>query len=305
MKIRVLAVLLLLIIGFSGVVKAQSDPVLDRLQVDIWPEYDRSDVLIIYRISLSSETSPPVAMSVRIPRAAGKPHALSMEGVDGLLYNLDYTITVEGEWLNVSFTTLSPEVHLEYYDPRLSRNGNLRSFEYLWPGDYTVNEMVIQIQQPSESENLETLPEAGLDREGEDGLTYYSVVVGSIDAGTPFTIGVTYQKSTDALSQSLQPVQPVDPIMPQTLGWATFLEVLPWALGVFGVLLIVVGGFWYWQSGHKVHNPIPRFLASAGNKEEAELDEKSASYCFECGKREMPGDIYCRSCGSKLHHRAG
>ena len=299
MKIKILIAVLLLGI-ISGAVKAQSDLIFDRLQVDIWPEYDRPDVLVIYRITLSSELPLPIRMAVKIPRAAGKPYAVSMQGVDGLLYNLDYTITVEGEWLNVSFTSLSPEVHLEYYDPRLSRSADLRSFEYLWPGDYSVGEMMIRIQQPVDSENLKILPETGLNERGEDGLTYYSVVVGSVEVGTPVTIRVSYQKDTDNFSQSLQPVRPVEPIMPQTLGWATFIEVLPWALGVFGLLLIVIGGFWYWQSGNKVPGPIPRFFVPAGKKEAAGVDEDFEVYCFKCGKRAMPGDVYCRSCGSIL-----
>ena len=304
MKIRILGVLFLLVILITGSVKAQGDLIFDRLQVDIWPEYDRPDVLVIYRITLSSELSLPVSMSVKIPRVAGKPHVVSMQGVDGLLYNLDYTITVEDEWLNVSFTSLSPEVHLEYYDPRLSRSRDSRSFEFLWPGDYTVSEMVVRIQQPVEAENLEIFPEMGLDREGEDGLTYYSVVVGSVNVGTPVAIQILYQKDQDTLSQRLQPVQPVEPIMPQTLGWATFIEVLPWTLGVFGVLLIVGGGFWYWQSGSKVPNPIPRFFTSSGNKEAIKLTRDVEVYCFECGKRAMPGDVYCRSCGSNLDERS-
>ena len=299
MKIRILAVLLLLVM-ISGAAKAQSDLTVDRLQVDIWPEYDRPDVLIIYRITLSSELSLPVSMAVKIPRTAGKPHVVSMQGVDGLLYNLDYTITVEEEWLNVSFTTLSPEVHLEYYDPRLSLSNGLRSFDYLWPGDYSVSEMVVRIQQPVGSEDLKILPDTSLNQQGQDELTYHSVVVGSVNAGTPITIRISYQKDEDTLSQSLQPVQPVEPIMPQTLGWATFIEVLPWALGVFGLLLIVGGGFWYWQSGNKVPSPIPRFLTQTGKKETTGLDEDFEVYCFECGKRALPGDIYCRSCGSIL-----
>jgi hypothetical protein len=36
-------------------VKSQSDIMIDRMQINIWPEYDRRSILIIYRLSLLSK----------------------------------------------------------------------------------------------------------------------------------------------------------------------------------------------------------------------------------------------------------
>ena len=295
--------ILIALISGTGAVQGQDNLKFDRLQVDIWPEYDRPDVLIIYRIELSPQTTLPVKMIMRIPRAAGKPHSVAMLGVDGLLYNLDYTITVEGEWLDVTFTTLSPEVHIEYYDPRLIRQGDRRIFEYQWPGDYSIEEIIVQMQQPRNASNLNILPDVGMGREGQDGLIYYTIVMGAINEGTPLDVRLSYEKDDDSLSQDLQSVQPEEPIMSQSLGWLTFLEVLPWALGVLGLLLIVGGGFWYWQSGHTVQIPITKLRSSTTQKQPEEKVEKRDVYCFDCGKRAMPGDIYCRSCGAKLNRK--
>ena len=91
-------------------VRAQisNEVVFDKVQVNIWPEYDRAGVLVIYRMTLAAATSLPAQVTVRIPISAEKPYNLAMRDVDGLLYNLDYTLADDGgcylgfrpEWLS-------------------------------------------------------------------------------------------------------------------------------------------------------------------------------------------------------------
>ena len=71
---------------------AQSSIVIDQMMIEIWPEYDREDVLVIYRISLDGSITLPAQISLLIPREAGEPYNIAMQDVDGLLYSLPYTI---------------------------------------------------------------------------------------------------------------------------------------------------------------------------------------------------------------------
>ena len=122
--------LILIIFAQPSIVFGQDTLLINQLQIDIWPEYDRPDVLVIYRIIVSSSNPLPIQMEMRIPLEANKPFNLAGKDINGMLYNLDYTTRMVGEWILVSFTTPSPEIQLEYYDPRLKINGTLRSFEY-------------------------------------------------------------------------------------------------------------------------------------------------------------------------------
>jgi hypothetical protein len=256
-------------------------------------------MLVIYDITLSPEVRLPAELSLRIPAAAGKPHAVAAYQPD--LTNLNYEQQASGEWLRISFTATTPQLRLEYYDPNLIKEQSSRSFEYQWPGDYAVDSMVIRVQQPSGASDLAISPNMSGDRTTFEGLVYYTYNFGSLPEGQPFNISVNYQKTNDELTVSSQPIQPSAPIDEATAGrTTTLMSVLPWILGSLGLLLIVGGGVWYWQSSREKARPMPgRRRRSSGRQDEA-LSEEGHIYCHECGKRAGPSDRFCRTCGTQL-----
>ena len=108
---------------------AQNPIDFDLIQVDIQPEYDRPDVLVTYKINLASDVSLPAELKLHIPVESASPSSLVRRDMDGLLYPLPYTVNPAGQWLEISFTTSSSQVQLEYYDPNLVRNGRQRHFD--------------------------------------------------------------------------------------------------------------------------------------------------------------------------------
>jgi hypothetical protein len=54
-------------------VHAQDKIALSTLQIQIWPEYDKPAVLVIYNLTLSDTTSLPTSVSIPIPIVAGEP----------------------------------------------------------------------------------------------------------------------------------------------------------------------------------------------------------------------------------------
>ena len=131
MRRWVLPLLLILSVFLPLGVRAQTPLTLDSVQVQIWPEYDKPSVLVIYQMTLPATTPLPATVSVRIPTAAGDPNAVAVHQVDGSLINVDKTRQVSGDWATISFTTTGPEIQLEYYDPTLEINGSARHFQYV------------------------------------------------------------------------------------------------------------------------------------------------------------------------------
>jgi hypothetical protein len=285
---------------------AQGNVELDKARVSIWPEYDQPGVLIIYRVSLSSKMTLPAEVSFRIPQAVKKPNAVAMQDVDGSLVTLNYSSKQEGDWTKITFTTPSPDIQIEYYDSRLTKSGSTRNFEYRWPGDYTVNALTVEVQQPVNASNMQITPNLGPGQQQSDGLTYFETNIGALKSGTPFTIKLSYAKSDDALSHSTEPVNPAGAIDQNTPGRLTFQEILPWLIGALGILLIAGGGLWYWQSGREqnsVSAGAKRRHVSSRRELSSEGDSgvsAGAVYCNQCGRRANSGDIFCRTCGTKL-----
>ena len=299
-RVILIAMLSFLILNIPTSVFAQDEIKIGRLQIDIWPEYDHPDVLVIYHIILSSENALPAKMELRIPLEANKPLNLAEKDVDGTLYNLDYTTRIEGDWIWVTFTTPSQEIQLEYYDPRLLKSELTRKFEYRWPGDYPVDDTVIQIQEPINTTRMEISPDLGQGVPGNDGLTYFISSIGSLDQNTPFSIQIEYDKTDDTLSSSQVPVFPSEPIGQQTQGRTSLGEVIPWVLGVLGAVMIVGGGFWYWHTGRDVQKTQKKHHQTRITDDEAKSQPGTTIHCHKCGKRAAEGDLFCRVCGTKL-----
>jgi hypothetical protein len=301
--------ILFCLFGPATAAGAASQVTIARLQVDIWPEFDRPNVLVIYHLTLSPDTSLPATMTLHIPGQTGGPFNLAMKDADGLLYNLDYkTPVMENGLLAITFTTPTPEIQLEYYDPDLKRQGTTRSFEYRWSGDYTVQSFTAVVQQPTTATNMQLQPNMGTASKAADGFNYFTKPVGAVDASSSVFIRLTYDKADDSLSSTSQPVQPVQPVTPKTSGRISFLDALPWALGALGLVIIGAGLMWYWQSNnrrrepgyyrHDRHKPShsPRQAGTAAGS-------RTVVYCHQCGRMANPGDVFCRACGARLRQQ--
>jgi hypothetical protein len=298
--------LMMLVMLLPIEVRAQNPITVSSLQIGIWPEYDKPSVLVIYQMTLSAATNYPATLSIRIPTDAGEPNAVAARLADGSLYTLDKTRQILGEWAIISFTTTTPELQLEYYDPNLTINGVARHFTYVWPGDYTVNQLSVQVQQPFDATQMRISPSLGNGFVGGDNLTYYTQDIGTVAAGQNFQISIDYQKPSDFLSVENLPVEPSASI-PQ--GAATDINLktwLPWVLGILGAGLIVGGIVWFWQSGRQRPAAQPRRRRVKSESNETEAFSGAAEdmvYCSQCGKRALPGDLYCRSCGSPIRRK--
>lgn len=296
MRHGLLKIILTVGLGFmlmaSPVAAQQPAPVIEHLKIHLLPEYDRREMLVVYSLVLSPETSLPAQMTLRIPSQAVRPHALVRQDVDGL-YRLVYNTTLDGPWLLVDFTTPSSEVQLEYYDPNLQREQEWRNFEYRWLGDYEVKSLVVEVLQPLNATRMTFLPDLGAGRQTADGMTYYTAMFGEFKPGSEFTLRAEYQKPDDSLSFKPLRVAAVEPISLDTAGRTTLRKIIPYLLGALGVLLVAGLLLWYWQSGREmVQRRRMRLPRSSAKQEDV--------YCHQCGKRARQGDLYCRTCGSRL-----
>ncbi|MEW5869801.1 MAG: zinc-ribbon domain-containing protein [Chloroflexota bacterium] len=302
---RVVIVLVILAACLPGAVRAQAGVALAAVEIDLWPEFDQPSMLVIYRLTLSPEVRLPVELGVRIPAAAGTPNAVAARQPDGALFNTPYTMQDDGDWTRLVFQATSPDLQIEYYDPTLSVQGETRHFEYRWPGDYAVAAFMVQVQQPVGASQMRFSPSLGVGETGADGMVYYTQQIGTLTQGQVFSISIDYDKTSDELSAGSVPVEASGPIDSGGTSRLTGTALLPWLLGLVGVILIVGGGLWYWQSGRQTAIPEARRAGrgqrkSPGGAGGAQSAPNGPVYCHQCGKRAAAGDRFCRACGTQL-----
>lgn len=303
MRKFVLGLLVGVILLLPQIASAQAPTTLEYLEVDLWPEYDRPEMLVIYRIRLAEDTELPAALRIRIPAAAGEPSAVAEASATGGLVYAEYTYDVVGDWGYVDVSASSTNLQIEYYDPGLVIDGSQRTFGYTWPGDYAVNELNVQVQQPPEARNVSISPSLGSGSTAGDGLVYYQASLGSLASGEGFDLELSYEKDTDTLTVTqLQPSQPQPTqAQPATGETSDLSDILPW-LGVGGgVVLIGFGVYRYWQTANAdaaVSKPKRHRRRKPGTSEAPAAGV--AAYCHQCGTRAQGGDRFCRNCGAQL-----
>jgi len=275
-------------------VEAQGKLHLSSVSVDIWPEYDRPEVLMIYHLTLAPDRSLPATISLRIPSGA-EVNAVAVVDATGNLINAPYDSTIQGAWLTLAITTTSPQVQVEYYTD-LVKDGITRHIVFDWAGDYAVDNLEVNFLRPlGAGSPTISLPSDDTSL-GQNGQTNYRIAVPNLTADTPFILKIDYQRQTDALSIASLPVQAASTPGPDTPGHISMTGILPWVLAGIGLLLIVAGsvGFIAWQ--HAGQPPVADERIPLPLKE----DEEEFIYCHQCGKRAQPGDVFCRTCGTRL-----
>lgn len=287
-----------------------SDLIISHMEIDIWPEYDQPSVLVIFHVSFSSPASLPARVSLRIPASAGEPYSVVMKDLDGMLYDLEYSIIPDGDWNRIEFVTSSQDLQLEFYKPYFNKSNVSRGFFFSWISDYPIQDLSISIQQPRTAMDMVIQPDPGTGvANPDDGLIYYKMDYGSIEKGESLTVSLLYLKTDYELSASTVPVEPVSALPGQRTIWQSIESVLPSILGnrnliitvslllgallLFALLLVVVRG--------PVVKRSPRSKTDQANaKSKVSSKEDKEVYCFQCGRKARPGDVFCRTCGSKL-----
>ncbi len=294
MRKLMLMLTLMFVFSIPNTVQAQGLVHLSLLSLDIWPEYDQPAVLMIYRITLVPGTSLPASLTISIPSDAQINAVAIVDPVKGLV-NAPYDTSIQGLWSELTITSNSQQIQVEYYTP-LVKNGSARQIVFEWPGDYAVDKLEANFLRPFGAENVSISPPPINTGPGQDGLTNYRVQATNLEAGQSFSLTIDYERNTDDLSISSLPVQAVSTPGPETPGHVSMTGFLPWVLAGIGVLLIVAGivGFVVWQRGSQGTVKVKK------NTLQHEESDDGFIYCHQCGKRAQVGDVFCRTCGTRL-----
>lgn len=301
--IRLTAWSFLALISFwPGLVAAQGEsPGVENLVIELWPEFDRPGVLVIYSGQLASTGDGEIPqVGLTLPESVELNAVAYQDPTNGNLLLAEHeTEAADGQTL----LTMSPEADnfwVEFYVPAevIAQEGEQRSFSYAWQGDLPVAQLTWQVQQPATASGLTVEPGGGQMGTDELGLPAYSVAAGAVPAGETATASVSYQKADDVLSisviQANEEAQQPAPAPASTQPRRNLA--LPIGIAVGGVALLAGGIFLYSRSGQDDEEPVRARRARRAPQHEHE----QAGYCTNCGNALQAGDKFCRECGAPV-----
>ncbi len=252
------ALALMSVVLVSSAATAETEPRLASLEVALWPEYDRPAVLVMLHARLVPDVALPATVRLPMPVEAGKPHAVAKRTPDGRLLLASHTVNVTGESAIVNVMTDEPEIRLEYYVD-LAGTDPQRRYIFTWPGGINIEQVTYEVLQPIGAEGLSVNPSPGRQSVGDNGLTYYLGDLGPKKPNESFSIGVTYTKTTPALTalalqQQGAPVgqapggmSPPPAATPSGSGGAT-----PWLVALVIGFAVALAGIWVVMSSKRL-----------------------------------------------------
>jgi hypothetical protein len=292
MKHKYYLLLFLLAMIFSTAGHTQDKvTAIDALVVDLWPDYDRTSVLVLLTGTLSADTKLPATVILPLPETAQLNAVARIDSSDGIMKDDIFSSPAPGE---LRLTTPDLRFRVEYYLP-YSVNNNRRTFNFAWLADVSVNRFKLRVQQPISASFLATEPATINVLEGQDGFTYYTYPEQAVPAWQPLLVRVDYTMTTAQLSvESLAPpstgVQ--KPGLPSTSKTGAGINWSIVAVVAGGVIIVTI---FVWQIATR------RDGSSRSVTQDAKVQKQSqAKYCRNCDNQMDKDDRFCRNCGTAL-----
>ena len=306
-----LVALVVMLLGVS-VATPQTNIALSALGIDLWPEYDRAGVLVIYRATIAPGVSLPTRLVFRIPAAAGLPSAVAERSPDGQLITVPYDRAVAGEIALIELTASLPFVQVEYYDPAITRDGARRRFAFAWSGNLEIQDFSISLQQPHLAQNFTTVPPTTSTTTSVDGLTHYVLSRGAVKAGEVVEMQASYEKASDQLSvETLPPPALPASAAPSAPGLAPVAAPAPAAAAVsdsrtgsviLAVLVVSVATFLalLMIRSRQRAGTVPQSIPAPRSARSGSPEKKATQFCTQCGAGIAGEDRFCRLCGAAV-----
>ena len=266
--------------------------VIDSLDIEIWPDYDRASILVLLTGTLPGDTQFPASVTLPLPEGAQLNAVARIDSKDGDMKDDIFSSTDSPGTL----TLITPDFRfrVEYYLPYTVDN-NQRSFDYTWLAAISVNYLQLRVQRPTSAISLNTVPAAANVVKDGAGFDYYIFPARAVPAGQPFTLHVDYKMTTAQLSATSLSRQNTGIQTPATTPTPSIGSTINWALAavVAGGLIIIVALIWQITSRRRTSN-MSKPVASRVAKNSQE------KFCDHCGAPTGEGDNFCSSCGSEL-----
>jgi hypothetical protein len=306
---HIVSILVFCLTVLATPVAAQDAPTLSNLEIALWPEYDRPEVLVIYRGLFTPDTALPVPVEIRIPARVGQPTAVAYVDEAGQRFNQAHTTRIDGEQLVVSFDLATPAFQLEYYDELAADSTGAREYTFTYVADYPSTELNLEFQVPSTATEFALDPAADSVVVEGDGLTYHLVQRSAVPQGGTESWTFAYQKDNEELTASafMQAPTPAPATSQAPAVGSDSSTALIFLVAFVALVGVGAGAFWLGRRAQSIPETAPppkrRKRRGSGQGPRPQPERRAASnfggalFCHKCGTQLRPDADFCHRCG--------
>jgi hypothetical protein len=295
----------------SQTLRAQEAEVsLDSWTIEVWPEYDKPSVLVIYGGTVAEGTAFPQRMTVPVPKGAVV-NAVADVDTNGGLFSLEWNSRETPAGQDVVFELAKPQFVVEYYLDAISPPPS-RSFDLAMIVPYAARQGSLSLRQPARASDMQIDPE--MTQTGTDSLgnSLYSKQLGPLAARQELAMRVAYTKADADPSVAAVPApaeQPAPAAASRDSGTTAWL---PWLVG--GLLAVLVGAIavylvLQWRQSRatpsrQARRKEARNRGLPASRSTSPSESKAGyrnAFCPRCGNKFGDADKFCRSCGAERH----
>lgn len=193
---------LIIVLTFGTVAQAEEPLEARKVQVDLKPEYDSSDVLTMYNVYLKNVSSQPYKGTVKILVPKDASIGSTCEITDAGQHNCQlYDTKVKGDKKLVTWETktIQPgeEYHgyLEYYFNPLQISGDKRNFDFNYTATYPTQNLILKVTEPSQTSNFTANLEEIRVQTGQKGLKNHFYKLEEIKMDQSIDLKINYQRA--------------------------------------------------------------------------------------------------------------
>jgi hypothetical protein len=278
--------------------------------IEVWPEYDKPSVLVIYTGTVADGAAFPQKMRIPVP-AGVTLNAVATADATGALISIPWTAETTDAGQEVVFDVDKPQFVVEYYADVLSPPPS-RGFDLTLLSPYAAQQGSISLRQPARATEMQITPP--LAQTGTDSLgnPLYSQQLGALAAGQAIPLKVAYTKpdATPSVSPAMETAGAGEQLQENGAQGKGTPDWLPWLVG--GLIFVLVAALvvylllqWQQRRAARSRQARRREARERGDppprKPSADTGETGGqnAFCPKCGRKYEQGDRFCRSCGTE------
>ncbi len=292
---------------FASPVSAEEPLTINKMRVQVQPEYDESRVLVIYQGDFTGPTDLSRKVEFKVPKGS------DIQQVCGLRKPQDehlcqlYETSQQDDSVLLTYTLPVKDFYFElYYNP--IQGGGLRDIDFVLPATYRAETVDIEVQEPKRATDFKLTPETNVVGTTSEGFKSYRYTYNKVEPGKNLPVKISYNRPDSNPSITKKVGNSSSSTAASTGADANSLVLL-----VIVGAVIVVGLYFFLRRSPGRPAPAMSYAsrsayasrpAGAPSRPNPGPAPKSGGrFCTSCGKPATSGDAFCGTCGAPLKRK--